>query len=289
MAYSPYKKGDAIDMESKRGLGILVTCNHGKLPTDDDAAAMKRTLDFFQYQVLQLRNEDATLDRVTGMLSDVRVYLKNYNGKETVNEDCRPKAIIFAFAGGGRNVCNMCNKFYECKCEDKSTTTKEEAILLYDGILRTTVIVNKLLDVYDVMDIPKLFFFDASRGSESLTCMNPPSDGAGEVSVTPPGSAGKKDGGNYRIDYATLPGHKAPANDQWMIKVAEYLRKTDWSLGDVMDEVRKFIYERVRQYIQDPQMPETLNRLTTEHLFLNKPKSPSPEPRAHKRSCQNQM
>ena len=265
MAYSPYKKGDAIDLESKRGLGILVTCNHGNLPTDDDAAAMKRTLDFLQYQVLQLRNEDATLDRVTGMLSDVRVYLKNYNGT-TVNVDRRPKAIIFAFAGHGNSVCN---KFADdpvdgCECENRSTTSKEDTIKLQDGILRVkTMIVSKFL-VQNVMNIPKLFFFDACRGREELTRVTPPrGDEDGEV--------------NYRIDYATIPGHAAPCQDQWMIKTAEYLRvMPECSLGDVMDKVRKFIYERVRQctqkdpqeYGQDPQMPETLNRLITGPLFL---------------------
>ena len=267
MAYSPYKKGNAINMESKRGLGILVTCNRGNLPTDDDAAAMKETLDFLQYQVLQLKNEDATLKSVMGMLSDVNSYLKKYNGTKTVNVDRSPKAIIFGFAGHGGSVCNMtlCNKFRGnshdgCKCENKSTIAKEDAIKLHDGILRTKMIVNKfLVPNSNVMNIPKIFFFDACRGRGDLTRVVA-SRGIEEEEV------------NYRIDYATIPGHTAPGQDQWMIKTAEYLRETDWSLGDVMDEVRKFIYERVREYIQEPQMPETLNRLTTGRLFL-KPRS----------------
>ena len=135
---------------------------------------MRKTLDYLKYSVIQLKNEEATMERVTGILSGVNSYLRNYNGKKTVNADGSPKAIIFAFAGNGGRVCNKCNKFVDdpvdgCKCEDRSTTSKEDAILLHDGILRVkTMIVSKFL-VRNVMNIPKLFFFDACRGSESLS------------------------------------------------------------------------------------------------------------------------
>ena len=232
----------------------MVSCNDGDIPTDEDAEAMRETLEFLNYDIHQLQNEEATLQNVTSLLNHVNQYLEGCKNVAVSNEDGSSKAIIFAFSGHGGRACDKCNKYIEidCKCEVK--TSSEDAIRLHDGILRVnTMIVDKFL-VKTMIDVPKLFFIDACRGRESLTRVTPPK-GFEEKEI------------NYRIDYATIPKHVAPGNDKWMLKTAELLKK-DWSLGDIMDEVRRHIYLRVREYMQKPQMPETLNRLTTGRLYL---------------------
>jgi hypothetical protein len=102
------------------------------------------------------------------------------------------------------------------------------------------------------MHIPKLFFFDACRGSDKLYAAL--SRGKEEKEV------------NYRIECATIPGHVAPGRDQWMQLVAKTLRDKDVEFGILMEEVRQKIYSDSGMYIQ---LPETTTiRLTTGPLKL---------------------
>ena len=262
MTYSAISITDrlSIDLTKSNGLGVLVSCDSGNLPTDNDAAAMRETLEYLKYDIITLQNEDATMIKVQEMLRKVNEYLQVYKGTSTMNDDGSRKAIIFAFAGHGGSVCSECDKFRNeeenrCKCVDKSKITKEDAILLHDGVLRIhSMIVNEFL-VRSVTHIPKLFFFDCCRGVGTIS------------RACPPRSVSYKEV-NYRLDFATIPGHLAPGEDQWMILTARYLREKDWSFGDIMDEVRMKIYEGSNKSKPNVQMPETLNRLTTGPLYL---------------------
>jgi hypothetical protein len=90
------------------------------------------------------------------------------------------------------------------------------------------------------MHIPKLFFFDACRGKEWLYAA--PNRGEEEKQI------------NYRIDFATIPHHKTPTADRWMQVVARSLREEkDKSFGNVMEDVKREIYEKSGTNIQVPQ------------------------------------
>lgn len=144
---------------------------------------------------------------------------------------------MFAFAGHGGCA------------EDES-----DFIMANDGgkIMVISDIVNVFLGhTGSVMHIPKLFFFDSCRGTEWLTAA--------------PDRAAEEDVVNFRIDYATIPEHKAPSKDKWMRQVAKTLRENDVSLGDAIAIVKKNIYEELKTY---PQQPDTRDRLVTGPLML---------------------
>lgn len=198
---------------------------------------MIKTLhDHFDYDIRSIRNEDATEEKVLQLLQQVRRYLEEYKGDKE-NPDGRYKAIIFAFAGHGGS----------------EPDDKRDYIETADGKhLHIVDIISIFMGIDGiVMKIPKLFFFDACRGNQWLTAAR--------------NRANEKDEVNYRIDFATIPEHQAPAADKWMCLVARKLRERDISLGDVMAEVKKEIYEHQQL---SAQQPETRDRLVTGPLKL---------------------
>jgi hypothetical protein len=144
---------------------------------------------------------------------------------------------VFAFAGHGG-----CDKEHSDYIEAQDSGKIEV----------TADVVNAFLGYTGkVMRIPKLFFFDACRGTEWLIAA--PDRGAEEEEV------------NFRIDYAAIPDHKTPPRDRWMTCVAETFRKTDLSLEDVIAVVKKKIYDDSGTYIQQP---ETRDQLVSGRLKL---------------------
>lgn len=260
--YLPIKIfSDSFNLKEKRGLGILVTHRgkkHPFLPVDRDASEMIATLQYLDYDIHQLHNDDATKLNLSLLLNGMHSYLHHYDGV-AINNDGSRKAIIFAFAGHGGNVCIKCSQMTRhCSCH--GNTTKEDAIELDDGPFRIKeMIITKLLVPNEkCLAIPKLFFIDACRGNDDII----------PLPWYRSRRAQEHNEVNYRIDYATIPDHTAPGADQWLIKTAELLRESHMSLGDVMDTVRKYISDRYHGSNQDAQMPETLNRLTTGPLHL---------------------
>jgi hypothetical protein len=230
-----------FDLETKRGLAILVTCDYegsGRaLPgTNDDLEEMYKTFNnHYQYDVHRVHNRRK--DDIIRFLQKISYYLsKEYNGSDE-NKDGTKKTIVFAFAGHGG-----CDKEHSDYIEAQDSGKIEV----------TADVVNAFLGYTGkVMRIPKLFFFDACRGTEWLIAA--PDRGAEEEEV------------NFRIDYAAIPDHKTPPRDRWMTCVAETFRKTDLSLEDVIAVVKKKIYDDSGTYIQQP---ETRDQLVSGRLKL---------------------
>lgn len=234
-------------MKKKRGLAIIINCDYDGSPpeknlgllrtTNQDGNEMYKTLhDHLDYDVHRIQNKDATKKNVTYMLQSLSNYLRNeYDGSEK-NVDGNRKAIVFAFAGHGDSD----------GLPDHILTHDGERMFVINDIVRSFLGNKK-----PVMDIPKIFLFDACRGIEWLTAAT----GRGE----------DKDNVNYRIDYATISEHKAPTADRWMQLIAKTLREKDVSFGDVMAIVKKEVYETAGVF---PQQPETLDRLVTGPLKL---------------------
>lgn len=246
----------------KRGLAILVTCDYKGNKhrirllesTEYDGDEMYKTFnDHFGYDVHRISNEKATEAKILDVLMRVGRYLDEYGDYPKENEDGRKKAIVFAFAGHGGSA-------------DKEVRNVEEAatvgdhsdyIQTYDNerIMVIQDIVGPFLGHKgSVLHIPKLFFFDACRGTDWMSAATGRDAEENEV--------------NFRIDYANIPKHVVPAKDKWMGLVAQQLRdpkNQDVSLGDVLAEVRKIIYEQKKTSVQ---LPETRDRLVTGPLKL---------------------
>jgi hypothetical protein len=234
-----------FDLQSKRGLAILVNCDYegtGAPPlptTNDDRKEMCKTFrNQFHYDVHELKNPKA--DKIIDLLRRVSRYLRGYEGSDTRNPDGGRKVIVFAFAGHGGSSGSKESDFIQGQDGAKVRVISDivNAFLGYSGT---------------IMRIPKLFFFDACRGDEWLTAAPHRGDAVNEV--------------NYRIDYATIPEHVAPAEDRWMQLVAKTLRENNVSLGDVMAEVKHNVYEQGNQ-TDFPQQPDTRDRLVTGPLKL---------------------
>jgi hypothetical protein len=204
---------------SKRGIAVLVSCDYGdSSPSANEARKEMYTTfkDWFDYDVLEIPNPKSSqiidkLREVGRFLEEKCKYIK------PVNEDGGRKAIVFAFAGKGG-----------------FTRRDGDYIVGQDGKNVSVIsdVVNAFLN-HDskVIHVPKLFFFDSNRGTEWLYAA--PDRGNEEQEV------------NYRIDYATLPEHRAESDHQWMKLVAQTLRdKKDYSVADVIAEVKKTIYKQ---------------------------------------------
>ena len=247
----------------KRGLAILVTCDyvgnrHGidtLRPTNNDGNEMYTTFNnHFGYDVHRISNKEATKDKIMGLLERVRGYLYEYGDYPTDNDDEQKKVIVFAFAGHGQSVAEKDRNVEEAAPEAATVGDRSDYIQTYDN--KKIMVIQDIVASFvgytgSVLHIPKLFFFDACRGSDRLTAAI--------------GRAAAKNEVNFRIDYANIPQQRVPAKDQWMVLAAQQLRDTknkDVSLGDVMAEVRKIIYE------QQNTLPETRDRLVTGPLKL---------------------
>ena len=71
---------------------------------------------------------------------------------------------------------------------------------------------------------------------------------------------------NYRIDYATIPGHVsfASGNESMrMPQLARLLREEDDTYSNIVDQVNKVVYE------QDQVQPEAINRFHVGTLKLH--------------------
>ena len=210
--------------------------------------------DHFGYDVHRISNKEATKDKIEGVLERVGEYLDEYGDYPTDNEDGQKKVIVFAFAGHGDSVAKKDRNVKEAAPGAATVGDRSDYIQTYDN--EKIMVIQKIVTSFvkykgSVLHIPKLFFFDACRGSDWLTAAI--------------GRAAAKDEANFRIDYANIPQHEVPAKDKWMVLVAQQLRDSknkDVSLGDVMSEVRKIIYK------QQNTLPETRDRLVTGPLKL---------------------
>ena len=234
----------------------MITCDyyHHKKPlhfTNGDADEMRKTFEIFGYDIIQLQNENATLDVINATLTNVSQYLDEYNGSTT------NKVIVFAFSGHGTSVDRIITQ------DDKQLSLK-------------TDIIPPLVNHKTVSEIPKLFFIDACRGDDRLQAKNAGSIEEDIKDIEIVVSKGLKEHeGNYRIDYATIPGHVSygfQKKSNWMPVVARRLREEENdTLQNIMATVKKEVSTRS---IHDGdnevwQQCETLDRLTTGPLTLH--------------------
>ena len=231
----------------KRGLAILVTCDYegtGIPPlssTNGDADEMRKTFEQFDYDIHQLKNGAATEHAITALLKQASDYLSRYGGPRK-NRDGEKKVIIFAFSGHGTSCGTS---------EDQIKTNGGELLSLREQIMLP------LVTHPEVREIPKLFFIDACRGSDHLQ-KKKLDKGYLEVET------------NFRIDYATIPDHKAYAGTYvsfWMPVLASKLRETDAAFSSVIDDVN----EEIHVQKETLQQPEAVSRLSgTLKLYYKK-------------------
>ena len=222
---------------------VLVTINYkgtglGALPgTENDAREMMITFTKFGYEVVQLRNENATKHEIIFVLKQISQYLRQYN------EVTEGKVIIFAFSGHGTSG-------------DRVITHDNLHLSLKDDILPPFV------ENPNVYTIPKLFFIDACRGSSYLRSKNAEEDSI-KTSVEKYEilKGLKHHKGNFFIDYATIPQHVA-YDSEWMHLLAKEIRDSNESLQNIAANVRA----RVREN----QQCETVDRLRGGAFYFNK-------------------
>ena len=189
---------------------------------------MRKTFEQFGYDIHPLQGGTATDVMIKGLLGQVCQSLGKYS------------VIVFAFSGHGTDYDQLLTN------NGKWMSLKEEIIL---PILKNSSI-----------DIPKVFFIDACRGSEILK-----SKGGDKSGDDVPESVEHYEKGftrsqaNYRIDYATIPDHKAFTADygsKWMPVLARKLRKTDDTLQNIAPTVTGEVFK-----IDQRQQSESVDRL----------------------------
>lgn len=203
---APVQKRE-FNLEEKRGLAILVTCNYQGTPpkTNKDAEKMRHMFTVFDYDIHELMNEEATLSNIKQLLWQVEKYLSAYNGAR-INRDSNNKVIIFAFSGRGT--------------ENQIQTNDGQLFHLRDIV---KPLVNPELQL--VNPIPKLFFVDVCQGSLRIKH---------DASIT-------AIRGNYCIVYATNESQSATARGPktaWMHLLAEKFRRRDITFHSVIEEVK---------------------------------------------------
>ena len=223
-----------FDLREKRGLAIIISCDYRGTPdfrpllgTAKDAEEMRMTFQQFDYDVHQLKNEEATLSNIEEKLKQLGEYLRGYDGA-AINHDGRKKAIVVTFSGHGSNPNLLITN------DGESLFLKDVMELLVDPEMKIA------------FSIPKLFMIDACRGSGELSTSD---DGVGAV------------GGNYRLDFATLRDQKAGADDDesvWMPVLARDLRRQmfqDRSYQDLVADANRDVFNK---FGQQPQVQDQL-------------------------------
>ena len=212
---------------------------------------MREMFQRLDYDIHEAYNK--TKDEIqTDLLEKLYHYLHQYEGEPT-NADGSEKVIVFVFSGHGipDDTCYI----------DKNSMT----MITYDGgHLSLKGEVMSQISVGRVYKIPKLFFIDACRGTMQLRY---------KTEEPPTAKAALEVEGNYRIDFATVPGHKAYSTSKegskWMPEMARHLLEMNGeSLQNISATVRKTISDQNREGKRDLQLCESRDRLATGPLYL---------------------
>jgi hypothetical protein len=134
-----------------------------------------------------------------------------------------------------------------------------------------------------VFDIPKLFFIDACRGSQTLAVEE---GGVGAASQSDTTTSSKSEGcitekgylhteGNWWLETATIPEHKSYAftgeGSVWMPKLARALREQNDSFQNIMDKVKTEVVDELKKLGPIMQVGRSTGSLLTGGgLFLQK-------------------
>ena len=219
-----------------RGIAILVTCNYsGKLPaTNAGADEMRKTFEKLGYIIYERRNENATKCNIIKLVEDLSTYLKGYGTKPFKNSDGREKIIAFAFSGRGG--------------PDDQHDKDSMSLLTYDqqNLSLKEDILKPLVGIPRVLEIPKLFFIDAS-------C---------ELHQRP---MAFQDEGNYRIDYSIIPEYAARV--KWMPQLACKLREERM---ESVQDLAAIVKNSVQEEGGPRQQCDSIDRLINGPLYLHR-------------------
>ena len=253
-------------MEDSPGLAILVTCTYKRamdlksLPeTAEDANEMRETFNYFNYIIHELENP--TNSEIKGLLNEISDYLKTYNGP------VENKVIMFAFSGHG---CRGGRYGKICPNGGGQLDVDEEVLF-------------PLTTPATVFQIPKLFFIDACRGSQTLAVEE---GGAVAASQSDTTISSKSEGlvtdkgylhaeGNWWLETATIPEHKSYAftgrRSVWMPKLARALREQNDSFQNIMDKVKTDVVDELKKLGREMKVGRSIGSLLTGGgLFLQK-------------------
>ena len=215
-----------FDLDGKRGLAVLVTCDYEDTPgiptlksTQRDAAEMRQTFEQFEYDIVSLANREATGSVIAELVNQLSEYMKEYTGP-IYNADGGIKAIVFYFAGHGM--------------DDNRIRANDMEIPLLEDIVEPLARYSH--------EIPKLFLIDVARGN-----------------LRPGNLRGSfKDSGhftNFYIELATTQGYEG--NTTWSTVVARMLRERDNTYHNVMSMVRHSAFQE--PWMQQSEMILQLN------------------------------
>ena len=243
---------------SKRGLAIIITNNYEGAAalqtlagTRKDGSRMKRVFD--ELQIATLWRENVTGAELRQMLREIA----------TLTRPRTYESISFVFSGHGgeRDILRL---------QDGSKVDLQE-------------IVNAFLpgQAPNVGNIPKLFFIDACRGSDTIQPVVVPRTG-GKVQVDRPQQIGTTRDrgatdrtvsvppeGNMLIAYSNISKNRVLEGKDggvWMKALAKRLAESKESIENVLTQVR----QDLQHTYQDPnwqdlmQLPETISRLLTQ-------------------------
>ena len=205
---------------------MLVTSTYnGELPgTEADRAEMERTFEGLGYNVIQLQNGGAKKSEITTTLIQLSDYLSHYCGPLS------ERALVFAFSGhGGRG--------------DMLLSHDKKSLSLMKDILRLFV------KHRGVSVLPKLFFIDACRGSNTITKSLEQTMKDYEAAI----KGLSHEEGNCLIAHATIDEHVAH-DSYWMHKLARRIRDNlKVPLTKILDDLARDV-PRIQQ-------PEYTSRL----------------------------
>jgi len=249
---------------AKRGLAIIVTNDYSSLPDETlktlsgprkDGERMKRVFNELGIATLWKRNV-----RYGELVSTLR---------EVASLPMCPasyKSISFVFSGHGHGT---------------------GEVYMQDGsVMEVQEIVNFLLprQARNIGNIPKLFFIDACRGTETMEPVMCPRGEGGSPNVPVRevlrrGATEKKTilippDGNTLVAYSTTSSHLAHETEAdggvWMKALAEKLRSSKKPIEMVLTEVRSELHARYQNpgWKEHMQMPETVNTLL-ESVYLH--------------------
>ncbi|CAI8037124.1 Caspase-2 [Geodia barretti] len=235
---------------SKRGLAIIITNDYGGAAalagTRKDGARMQRVFDGLQ--IATLWKENVSGDDLRRLLREIPTLPRTY------------ESISFVYSGHGSEGDVLC-------MQDGSKMHMQE-------------IVNAFLPrrAPNVGNIPKLFFIDACRGSETFQPVVVPRTG-GNVQVDRPQRSGTRDRGatdmrtvfvppegNTIIAYSNISRNRALEGKEggvWMKALAKRMAESKESIENVLTGVRSDL----QHMYQDPnwrghmQLPETISHL----------------------------
>ena len=235
---------------SKRGLAVIVTNDYSSSALETLAGPKKDGLRmknvFERLNIAPFWKHNVSKRELTDLLSEVA----------RLERPATYESLSFVFSGHGRKDSQICFQ--------------------YGGTLPIQEVIDSLLPQRAVNwgNTPKLFFFDACRGSQGMQpVMVPRSASNGARGTTDLETALVPPQGNTLLAYSNIPDHWALEGRDggiWMNALANQLVESKESIETVLTEVR----QQLQQTYQDTawrehmQLPETVSRLL-QPVYLN--------------------